>query len=149
MCGLFYLYSIYCIIIVLFVQYFLFVYYCTFDTCYEKIISRMKFYKKIFIIFLNCVNKYACCYVEIVQIISCISYKFVEFIVINFCSIELPVHVCLFYPGHSDVVMGALATNNEELYEKMKYYQNCKFHNAYSVLNFSLTFIVDFLKLIL
>jgi cystathionine gamma-lyase len=26
--------------------------------------------------------------------------------------------------GHSDVVMGALATSNEEIYEKMKYYQN-------------------------
>ncbi|XP_042908655.1 cystathionine gamma-lyase [Parasteatoda tepidariorum] len=26
--------------------------------------------------------------------------------------------------GHSDVVMGAIATNNQDLYEKMKYYQN-------------------------
>ncbi|GFS99857.1 cystathionine gamma-lyase [Nephila pilipes] len=26
--------------------------------------------------------------------------------------------------GHSDVVMGAIATNSEEIYEKMKYYQN-------------------------
>lgn len=26
--------------------------------------------------------------------------------------------------GHSDVVMGSISTNNEELYEKLKYYQN-------------------------
>lgn len=26
--------------------------------------------------------------------------------------------------GHSDVVMGSIATNNEELFEKLKYYQN-------------------------
>ena len=27
--------------------------------------------------------------------------------------------------GHADVVMGAIATNNEDIYERLKYLQNC------------------------
>ncbi|KAH1006561.1 hypothetical protein HUJ05_007283 [Dendroctonus ponderosae] len=28
--------------------------------------------------------------------------------------------------GHSDVVMGALVTSNQDLYDKLKFLQNCK-----------------------
>jgi cystathionine beta-lyase/cystathionine gamma-synthase len=36
--------------------------------------------------------------------------------------------------GHSDVVMGAIATNREDLYEQLKYLQNCEFFNALNFL---------------
>ena len=29
--------------------------------------------------------------------------------------------------GHSDIIMGATMTNSEELYEKLKFIQNCKY----------------------
>ena len=34
--------------------------------------------------------------------------------------------VCVYASGHSDVVMGAICTNNEEVFKKLKYLQNCK-----------------------
>ena len=32
--------------------------------------------------------------------------------------------------GHTDVVMGALMTNNQEMYEQLKFMQKCKFENT-------------------
>lgn len=33
--------------------------------------------------------------------------------------------------GHSDVIMGALVTNNEDLYNRLKFLQNGNFPNLY------------------
>lgn len=35
--------------------------------------------------------------------------------------------VTKYMNGHSDVVMGSIATSNDEIYEKLKFLQNCKF----------------------
>lgn len=37
--------------------------------------------------------------------------------------------------GHSDVVMGAIATNREDLYEQLKYLQNGVFFQFFKFLN--------------
>lgn len=34
--------------------------------------------------------------------------------------------VTKYLNGHSDVVMGSIATSNEEIYEKLRFLQNCK-----------------------
>lgn len=72
-----------------------------------------------------------------------LTFKLNDFILFTKKPLDLGADIVLYslskyMNGHSDVIMGAIVTNNKEIFDRLAYIQNCEYITSnYAFLNFS------------